>query len=243
MRSFAIKTLESDLHRLDLRFASLRMRQPRLVEPLARSIEHHGQLVPLVAVAEQERWVLIDGYLRVEALRRLARDTAQVELWDCPLAQALLIVLVRVQARTWEAIEEGAVIRELITGFALSQREVARQSGRDVSWVNRRLALAKLWCQTRLLSFRGLPTPFDVARLCPSASPHRGKTGSRIRGKDHLSIVAALNDVQRLARDDIAGETGHGGSPTACCFQSLASISCLTLFCGSVWRELAVAQK
>jgi ParB family chromosome partitioning protein len=144
MTSFAIQTLESDLHRLELRFACLRMRQPRAVERLAHSIEQNGQWVPVVAVAEQaQRWVLIDGYLRVEALRRLARDTAEVQLWDCPLAQALLMVLVRVQARAWEAIEEGALIRELISGFELSQREVARQTGRDVSWVNRRLRLVQ----------------------------------------------------------------------------------------------------
>ncbi len=144
MTSFATQTLESDLHRLDLRFASLRIRQPRVVERLARSIAQNGQLLPLVAVSEPEdHWVLIDGYLRLEALRRLSRDTARVELWECPLAQALLIVLVRVQGRTWEAIEEGAVIRELITGFELSQREVARQTGRDVSWVSRRLGLVR----------------------------------------------------------------------------------------------------
>ena len=140
MTSFAIQTLESDLHRLELRFASLRLRQPRVVERLAHSIEQDGQLVAVVAVPEPDnRWVLVDGYLRIEALRRLSRDTARVELWDCPLAQALLIVLVRVQGRTWEAIEEGA----LISGFALSQREVARQTGRDVSWVNRRLSLVQ----------------------------------------------------------------------------------------------------
>lgn len=144
MTSFSIQTLESDLHRLDLRFTSLRMRQPRAVDRLTHSIEQNGQLVPVVAVAEEDNpWVLIDGYLRIEALHRLSRDTAQVELWDCPLSQALLIVLVRVQGRTWEAIEEGAVIRELITGFELSQREVARQTGRDVSWVNRRLSLVQ----------------------------------------------------------------------------------------------------
>jgi len=144
MTSFNIQTLETDLHRLDLRFASLRMRQPRMVDRLARSIEQNDQLVPVVAVAEQtDRWVLIDGYLRIEAMRRLSQDTARVELWDCPLAQALLIVLVRVQGRTWEAIEEGAVIRELITRFELSQQEVARQIGRDVSWVSRRLSLVE----------------------------------------------------------------------------------------------------
>ena len=144
MKNFDIQTLESDLHRLDLRFASLRLRQSQRVERLARSIEQNGQLVPVVAVAEQkERWVLIDGYLRIQALCRLARDTAWVELWDCPLSQALLIVLVGVQGRTWEAIEEGAIIRELITRFELTQREVAQQIGRDASWVNRRLSLVQ----------------------------------------------------------------------------------------------------
>jgi hypothetical protein len=54
-----------------------------------------------------------------------------------------LWVLVRIQDRSWAAIEEGAVIRELITRFDLSQRAVARQTGRDVSWVNRRLSLVQ----------------------------------------------------------------------------------------------------
>ncbi len=123
MKRFDTQTLESDLHRLELRFASLRLRQPRLVERLARSIEHNGQLVPVVAVAEQHnRWVLIDGYLRIEALRHLGRDTAWVELWDCPVSQALLWALVRVQERARAAIEEGAVISELISLFELSKR-------------------------------------------------------------------------------------------------------------------------
>ena len=62
MSTFGIQTLESDLHRLDLRFASLRVRQPRAVERLARSIEQSGQLMPVVAVGEQDnRWVLIEA--------------------------------------------------------------------------------------------------------------------------------------------------------------------------------------
>ena len=36
-----------------------------------------------------ERLVLIDGYRRVAALRRLGRDTARVEQWTCDLTDAL----------------------------------------------------------------------------------------------------------------------------------------------------------
>ncbi len=136
--------LESDLHRLELRFAPLRIQQTKAVEALARSIESSGQLIPVVAVAEdQDRWVLVDGYLRIAALRRAGRDTAWVELWECALHQALLWVLARVQARPWQAIEEACVVRELVMSYDQSQREVARQIGRDVSWVNRRLALVE----------------------------------------------------------------------------------------------------
>jgi ParB-like chromosome segregation protein Spo0J len=167
MRRFDTQTLETDLHRLDLRFAALRMRQPRVVERLARSIEHNGQLVPVVAVAEQtHRWVLIDGYLRIEALRLLSRDTAWVERWDCPLSQALLMVLVRVQARPWEAIEEGALIRELMQRFELSQREVARQTGRDVSWVSRRLSLVQDLPEALFVAIcRGELSPWAATRV------------------------------------------------------------------------------
>ena len=33
----------------------------------------------------------------------------------------------------------------------------------------------------------------------------------RLGGKDRLAIIAALDDVLRLAGDDVAGKTGHGG--------------------------------
>lgn len=144
MTHFDSQTLEAELHQFELRFERLRLRQPQLVDRLVRSIEQDGQLVPVVAVADSaNQWVLVDGYLRIEALRRLARDTAWVELSDCPLPQALLVILVRGQARRWQALEEAAVIQELTTRFGLSQREVARQTGRDVSWVNRRLSLVQ----------------------------------------------------------------------------------------------------
>ena len=135
--------LEVDLHRLELRYASARLVEPRAVERLARSIETSGQLMPCigVAAAESEPLVLIDGYRRIAALRRLGRDTAYVERWGCDLAQALITVLCRTQARAFAAIEEALLIRELIDGLGLTQNELARRCGRDVSWVCRRLQL------------------------------------------------------------------------------------------------------
>jgi ParB family chromosome partitioning protein len=85
--------------------------------------------------------VLIDGYRRVAALRRLGRDTASVEQWTCDLTDALLGLLARTQNRPFASIEEALLIRELVQDQGLSQHDLARRCGRDVSWVSRRLQL------------------------------------------------------------------------------------------------------
>src|ERR1700728_1489682 len=138
--------LDLDLHRLELRFASRRLVEPRAVARIAHSIERCGQVVPCIVVAASdgtggERLVLIDGYRRVAALRRLGRDTASVEQWTCDLTDALLGLLARTQNRPFASIEEALLIRELLQGLGLSQHDLARRCGRDVSWVSRRLQL------------------------------------------------------------------------------------------------------
>ena len=85
--------------------------------------------------------MLIDGYRRVAALRRLGRDTAGVEQWTCDLTEALLGLLARTQNRPFASIEEALLIRELMAEHGLSQHDLARRCGRDVSWVSRRLQL------------------------------------------------------------------------------------------------------
>jgi ParB family transcriptional regulator, chromosome partitioning protein len=119
-----------DLHCLELRYADARLVDTRAVARLARSIDQCGQLVPCIVVADAGRLVVVDGYRRIAALRRLARDTAKVEQWTCDLAQGLLNVLTRSTSRPFLAIEEALLLRELVSALQLSQREVARRSGR-----------------------------------------------------------------------------------------------------------------
>jgi ParB family chromosome partitioning protein len=155
--------LELDLHRLELRFASSRLVEPRAVARIAHSIERCGQIVPCVVVAVPggpgaaggERLVLIDGYRRVAALRHLGRDIASVERWACDVTDALLGLLARTQDRPLASIEEALLIRELMQGLGLSQHDLARRCGRDVSWVSRRLQLLSGLPDAALTAVRG----------------------------------------------------------------------------------------
>jgi ParB family transcriptional regulator, chromosome partitioning protein len=135
--------MELDLHRLDLRFAAMRITDAPAVQRLADSIEEHGQLVECVAVGQPGdlSLVLIDGYRRVAALARLGRDIAAVQCWSCSVSQALTQALARSGSRPFIPIEEAMLLRELIDTHGLTQREAAHQCARDVSWVQRRLML------------------------------------------------------------------------------------------------------
>jgi len=170
--------LEIDLHRLELRFAGARLVDPHAVERLARSIERCGQIVPCITVdgSAGGSAVLIDGYRRVAALRRLGRDTARVERWTCDLAEALIGVLARTQGRALAGIEEALVLRELTQGLALSQNEVARRCGRDASWVSRRLQLLSGLPDAALAAVReGRLSSWAAARvLAPLARANAG---------------------------------------------------------------------
>lgn len=132
-----------DLHRLELRFAPMRIVDGAAVQRLANSIHEYGQLVACIAAHEPDSaaLVLIDGYRRVGALTRLGRDTALVQCWSSPVGQALAQMLARSMSRAFAPLEEALMLRELIDTHGLSQREAAHQCARDVSWVSRRLVL------------------------------------------------------------------------------------------------------
>ncbi len=146
-----------DLHRLELRFEATRIVDTAAVQRLADSIQEHGQLVACIAADDQDRGalVLIDGYRRLSALKRLGADTALVQCWHCPVGPALAQMLAHSFSRVFDPMEEALMLRELIDSLGLSQREAARQCARDVSWVQRRLVLLGALPQELVQAVRG----------------------------------------------------------------------------------------
>jgi ParB family transcriptional regulator, chromosome partitioning protein len=135
------KPVEIELHTLDLRYGHTRVVNPRTRDRMTRSIERYGQLRPVLVVADKERLVLVDGYLRVGSLGTLGRDTVIADVSEIDECQALLQLLGTTQQRQWEAIEQAWIIREIKERFQSPLRQIARGIGHDISWVSRRLAL------------------------------------------------------------------------------------------------------
>jgi len=132
-------------HCLHLPYASLRLQKRQNLERLVISIEKVGQLVPVIVVPKGvNEWILMDGHQRVNALRRMGKDIVYAEAWNCDVATALLMLLTEHQSPTWIAFEEALLLQELHLNHGLSQEHLAKQMGRDQSWISRRLSLIEL---------------------------------------------------------------------------------------------------
>lgn len=131
--------MEVDLHQLELRHRDLRIHDGEQRRRLIGSVAEIGQQVPVVVIRDAERLVLIDGYLRVEALRRLHRDTAVATTW--PVTEIEALVHHRHLSGTKRVALEDAWLLGRLREHGLTMEQLARQLCRSTSWVSRRLGL------------------------------------------------------------------------------------------------------
>lgn len=136
--------MEIEFHQLDLRYQPLRRRAPEREKRILASLAQHGQQVPVVVIRDEHgRYVVLDGYKRVHALKTLKADTVQATVWDLPEAEALLLERLMRSAEGDGPLEQAWLLHELVLRFALSQAELARRFDKSISWVCRRLALVE----------------------------------------------------------------------------------------------------
>jgi ParB/RepB/Spo0J family partition protein len=135
--------MDVELHQLDLRYEKLRAHKPAVERRLLASLADLGQQVPVVVVGAEEpdRFVLVDGYKRVRALRRLPKDTVWATRWDLSESEALLLDQLMRASEAASPMEQGWLLMELSDRFDLSREEMGHRFGRSPSWVSRRISL------------------------------------------------------------------------------------------------------
>ena len=123
--------MDLEFHQLDLRYDALRTRHPRKERQLLASLADHGQLLPVVVVAADVPFVLVDGYKRVRALQRLAHDTVRATVWAIDEAEAVVLEHVMRDRRSGRAVGAGLAARGAAGALrALAARNWAAASTR-----------------------------------------------------------------------------------------------------------------
>jgi ParB/RepB/Spo0J family partition protein len=185
---------ELEHHQIELTLSHIRIAASSELKKLVASIDAYGQLSPVIVVptATTNRYTLMDGYLRVQAMKKLRHDIVKAEVWECSEVDVLLMILANQHQRNWEAFEEAQVLRELQTRYHLSQEQIAKQIGRSRSWISHRLSLLDVlpdsviyavtrgkisaWSAQRILVPVARATPQHVEHLLEYLNHHSHST-------------------------------------------------------------------
>jgi len=193
--------MELEFQQIDLRNAHLRKRNPALERQLLVSLDGVGQRVPVVVVAEQDHYVLLDGFKRLRALKRLRRDTIVATLWDMNEADGLLLERMMRSAQAEGPLEQGWLLRDLRDRFQMSMDVLARHFDRTTSWVSRRLALVQ-----------ELPEPVQDQVRAGRIAPHTAMKVlvplARANKRDCLRFLEALLKAEFSTRQAEALQAG-----------------------------------
>ncbi len=133
---------EVPLSEFDLSLASVRIVNPARILQVEKSMRVHGQLQPVIARVEHDKYQLIDGFKRFYASENLLIETLQCRVLDIDLPGAKVLLLSYNRPhRSMEAWEEALVLQDLQQIHSLDQQSLAKLIGYSRSWVSRRLSL------------------------------------------------------------------------------------------------------
>jgi len=208
--------MQLELGELDLRYADLRICEATRERRLVASLLEHGQQTPVLVVRDGVAWVLIDGYVRVTALRKLACDLVEAAVMDVSEAEALVLGHGLDNGRERTALEEGWLLRELCDRHGLAQSELARRLDRSPSWVSRRLALVTTLPETVQDAVRvgklgvqaatKILVPLARANVTDCEKLVRGLGGERVSVRQMHRLFVAWKEGDDEQRDRLCRE-------------------------------------
>lgn len=130
----------------DLRetFASFRLINPKAETAMSQSLERYGQISPVLCLPTTEGPVVLDGFKRLRAARRLNWAAIRVTCLETTgqAGKAGMILWNRI-SRTITDLEEALILQSLHRDDGLAQLEIATLVGRHKSWVSRRISLVE----------------------------------------------------------------------------------------------------
>jgi hypothetical protein len=135
------------------------------------------------------RHVLIDGYRRVAALKRLGHDCVEAILLPMDEVAALCLKHRLEDGPPQSAMEQAWLLSELIERHGVSQVKLAQLLGHSNSWVSRRLALVNVLPELAQDLVR-------KGRLCPHGAMRHLVPLARAKPSDCKKLVEQLATTQ-----------------------------------------------
>lgn len=147
---------------LDLNDIKPNSRQPRKnfpddkIDELARSIETHGIIQPIMVRPAGEGYEIVAGERRWRAARRASLKQIPCIVRELTEEQNMLVSIIEnMQREDLNPMEEADALHQMITKFGLTQDEISKSVGKSRPYIANALRLLKLPAEIREMVQQG----------------------------------------------------------------------------------------
>lgn len=147
---------------LDINAIKPNAQQPRKnfaeekIEELARSIETHGIIQPIMVRPSGEGYEIVAGERRWRAARKASLKQVPCIIRELNEEQNMLISIIEnMQREDLNPMEEAEALSQMITKYGLTQEEVSKSVGKSRPYITNSLRLLKLPEDVRYLVAQG----------------------------------------------------------------------------------------
>ncbi len=147
---------------LDLNDIKPNSKQPRKnfpdekIDELARSIETHGIIQPIMVRPAGEGYEIVAGERRWRAARRTSLKQIPCIVRELSEEQNMLVAIIEnMQREDLNPMEEAEALNQMITNFGLTQEEVSKSVGKSRPYITNALRLLKLPAEIQEMVVQG----------------------------------------------------------------------------------------
>jgi ParB family chromosome partitioning protein len=158
----AESTIREGIILLDINEIKPNSKQPRKsfqdekIDELARSIEVHGIIQPIMVRPAGEGYEIVAGERRWRAARRAALKQIPCIVRELSEEQNMLVAIIEnMQREDLNPMEEADALNQMITRFGLTQEEVSKSVGKSRPYITNALRLLKLPDQIQEMVVQG----------------------------------------------------------------------------------------
>lgn len=198
-----INTRDSDLSAenqegilfLDLNDIKPNAKQPRKsfaddkIEELARSIEIHGVIQPIMVRPSGEGYEIVAGERRWRAARRASLKQIPCIIRELSEEQNMLVSIIEnMQREDLNPMEEAEALNQMITNYGLTQEEISKSVGKSRPYITNALRLLKLPGEVQEMVVQGSLTNGHARAIAGVKEPKKQiQLANRIE-RDGLSV-------------------------------------------------------
>lgn len=126
------------------------------IEELAKSIEIHGIIQPIMVRPSGEGYEIVAGERRWRAARKASLKQVPCIIRELSEEQNMLVAIIEnMQREDLNPMEEADALNQMITRFGLTQEEVSKSVGKSRPYITNSLRLLKLPAMIRDMVIQG----------------------------------------------------------------------------------------